>query len=126
MLGQLSRHGSTSTISSYSSLDSNTSISSNTSSINEQTFKSANSKFSYLNSTVSSIMTNDKSYKSVNQTTNKSNFNNSVNHANKNNLVNKQIPSLKPASKANVTIASTNSALESSKKTTLKSIYSIK
>lgn len=61
----LSRHGSTSTISTYSSLDSNTSITSNASEISEQTFKSAHSKLSGLNCTISSMMTNDKTYKSI-------------------------------------------------------------
>jgi hypothetical protein len=63
----LPRYGSTSTISTQSSLDSNTSILSNTSSINDSAFKSASSKFTSMNSTMSSIMTNDKTYVSTNQ-----------------------------------------------------------
>ncbi len=64
------RQGSTSTISSYSSLDSNCSV-------NDQTFKSAYSKLPGMNSTLSSIMTNDKTsfHKTTNSTINRVNLN---------------------------------------------------
>lgn len=73
-LKEISRQGSTSTISTFSSLDST--MSSNTSLLNENTtFKSAKSVLSGHNTTISSLMTSDNSYKSTNSRINQWNLN---------------------------------------------------
>lgn len=100
----ITRYGSTSTISTYSSLDST--ISSNTSSNHEQTFKSAHSKFPGINSTYSSLMTNDK-------TTNESNIRWNLNGTIQGSAKSKQEP-IKSAYKPNMTVNGTKTPLKKS------------
>lgn len=109
---QLQRHGSSSTISTYSSLESDSSCITQ----DQSSFKSANSKFSGLNATISSLMTNDKTqYNSPRynyEFNNRSNLNATTNKSNtvKKTLVNK------PSVKSNMTINSLSSAKTPGKK----------